>query len=191
LPADSALTEPAETEATLTEAHGTNAAALTRASSCDDVLSRIQSSTIERLIARAEDLRQPPPAYVGEPGVVIDTGEALAPSRPESLSDNPLLAGGDANVAAASPSDFSGTTVQVAGVDEPDVVEADGDYLYVLQGSQLVKLRAWPAAQTETLATVPIEGSPYDMFVSGGKAVVFSSVYRDVGAAPTMDTKYG
>src|SRR5690606_30583540 len=55
-----------------------------------------------------------------------------------------------------------------------------GDHLYVLQGSSLVKLRAWPAEQTQTLAAVAIEGSPYEMFVSDGKAVVFSSVYRDL-----------
>jgi hypothetical protein len=194
LPADSAPTEP-EAEATPAEEQGTNAAALTRATSCDDVLSRIQSSTIERLLVRAEELRQPPSVYAGEPGVVIDTGEALAPqpvsASPESLSDNPLLAGAGSANAGTPDADFSGTTVQVAGVDEPDVIEADGDYLYVLQGSQLVKLRAWPAAQTETLATVAIEGSPYNMFVSGGKAIVFSSVYRDLGAPPVMDPSYG
>jgi hypothetical protein len=193
LPADSAPAEDAqELEATPPAEQGTNAAALTRATSCDAVLTRIQSSTIERLLVRADELRQPPSVYAGEPGVVIDGGEALAPvPAAESAADNPLLSGANASAGPTTDSDFSGTTVQVASVDEPDVVETDGDYLYVLQGSQLVKLRAWPAAQTETLATTPIEGSPYDMFVSGGKAVVFSSVYRDLGASPGMDPNYG
>src|SRR5687767_8333218 len=48
LPADSAPAEHTqEAEAAPVQEHGTNAAALTRATSCDAVLSRIQSSTIE------------------------------------------------------------------------------------------------------------------------------------------------
>src|SRR6187402_356770 len=47
-----------------------NVAALTRATSCDDVLARIQADTIARLVARAEELRHPPEVYAGEPGVV-------------------------------------------------------------------------------------------------------------------------
>src|SRR5690242_16219662 len=52
--------EPASDEP-IAEVHAKNAAALTRATSCDDVLARIHASTIERLTARAEELRQPPP----------------------------------------------------------------------------------------------------------------------------------
>jgi hypothetical protein len=152
------------------EVQGTNAAALTRVASCDDVLERLQQSTIDRLLVRAEELRQPPPVYGGEPGVIVETSEDLAP-----LAPSPMPAGGNpaasanlgADQAAAGPvsdSGFSGTTLQVASVDEPDSIKTDGDFLYVLQGSTLVKLRAWPIGETTTVSTVALEGYPYDMF---------------------------
>lgn len=187
-----------------------NVAALTRATSCDDVLARIQADTIARLVARAEELRHPPEVYAGEPGVVLGGDELLPP--PPTAPTAPTAAGGvalpdsapvpvpadsvnpngsaavDAPVSEPAPGPagegFSDTTVQVHEVDEADVIEADGDYLYVLQGSSLVKVQAWPADQTRTVAAVSIEGSPYEMFVSDGKALVFSTVSRDFSAPP-------
>ncbi len=176
--------------------YGTNASALTRAKSCEEVLATIQDNTVARLIERAEELRQPPPDYYGEPGVVIDTPGMIQPSppaAPETLADNPLLSGGQAPSPTAGPATpvaeggsgfsdtgFSDTTVQVRDVDEADVVKSDGDFLYVIQGNNLVKVRAWPADATETVASVSVEGQPLEMFVRDGKAVVYSSVYRDL-----------
>lgn len=188
LPAEDS--EPSAGESNPAAPQGKNAAALTRATSCEDVLERIQADTIARLVERAEELRQPPEAYTGEPVVVIGGDDVLpppsSPSR-ETLGDNPLLSGGavapESDASLGTPSGgpgFSDTTAQVREVDEADVIKADGDFLYVLQGSSLVKLRAWPADQMQTVAAASIEGSPYDMFVSDGRAVVFSSVSRDL-----------
>ena len=33
---------------------------------------------------------------------------------------------------------YSGTNVQVAGVDEGDIVKTDGTYIYILRGSELI-----------------------------------------------------
>src|SRR5690606_28362716 len=154
---------------------------------------RIQSSTIDRLMARAEELRQPPAVYAGEPGIIVDTGPVLAPPPAREANDpvpGAVFPSGDLDAGSvASAPGFSDTTTQVRDVDEADVIKTDGDYLYVLQGSSLVKLRAWPAEQTQTLSAVAIEGSPYDMFVADGKAVVFSSVYRELGS-PAVDRGY-
>jgi hypothetical protein len=201
LPAEDA--EPAAEDEAPAEEQGSNAAALVRAASCEDVLARIQADTIARLIERAEELRQPPDVYTGDPVVVVGGDEVLPPPvavpsspAPEAAADNPLLAGSatsDSDASGVSGPGFSDTTAQVREVDEADVIKAEGDDLYVLQGSSLVKVRAWPAEQTQTLAAVAIEGSPYDMFVSDGRAVVFSSVNRDLvaEAADTVPGYYG
>ena len=61
---------------------GRNEAALTRVRTCDDVLEQIQASTIARLVERAEQLRQPPEYYYGEPGIVVDDGNMVTPPDP-------------------------------------------------------------------------------------------------------------
>ncbi|UCC28619.1 MAG: beta-propeller domain-containing protein, partial [Candidatus Bathyarchaeota archaeon] len=40
--------------------------------------------------------------------------------------------------------DFSTTNIQVAGVDEADIVKTDGEYLYVLTGGSLLIIKAYP-----------------------------------------------
>ena len=37
---------------------------------------------------------------------------------------------------------YSGTNVQVAGVDEGDIVKNDGTYIYILRGSELIVMQA-------------------------------------------------
>jgi hypothetical protein len=191
LPGEGADSEEPSSDEPAAEAHAKNAAALTRATSCEEVLSRIHASTIERLTARAEELRHPPEYYNGEPGIIVDdaplapppSGEPNNPGAPTPGTDVPEQDVGEPSAGPGDGSGFSDTTGQVRDVDEADVIKTDGDYLYVLQGSSLVKLRAWPAEQTQTLSAVAIEGSPHDMFVSDGKAVVFSSVYGQFGPA--------
>ena len=155
--------EPAADGEAPAEEQGSNAAALVRATSCEDVLARIQTDTIARLIERADELRQPPEVYTGDPVVVVGGDDVLpppavtpAPAAPESAADTPLPSGGAPADSDASGPGFSGTTAQVRDVDEADVIKAEGDDLYVLQGSSLVKVRAWPAEQLQTLAAVAI-----------------------------------
>jgi hypothetical protein len=192
LPSEASPDQPPEFEH-----YGQNAAALTHAVSCEDVLSRIQANAIARLEQRAEELRQPPQYYYGEPGIIVDSGSVLQPppsAQPASgvSPENPLLADAiDAPLALggaeASGPGFSGTTVQVRDVDEADIVKTDGDDLYLLHGGSLVKLRAWPAAATEMLSSTFIEGYPIDMFVHEGKAVVYSQIYGEIGPVDPVD----
>ncbi|MHC4715735.1 MAG: calcium-binding protein, partial [Planctomycetota bacterium] len=51
--------------------------------------------------------------------------------------------------------DFSDTNVQEVGVDEADIVKTDGEYLYVLDGDELVILDAWPADELTELSRTP------------------------------------
>ena len=46
--------------------------------------------------------------------------------------------------AKSSADEFSGTNVQVQGVDEPDIVKNDGEYIYSVVGKKIVIVDAFP-----------------------------------------------
>jgi uncharacterized secreted protein with C-terminal beta-propeller domain len=184
---------------------------LTRATSCDDLLGRVQGTLVSQLEQRAEELRTyqpgiypsngsggvgvalpPAPTTSGPPIDVID-----APSRPATAAPVPAApqaedgssSGAPGNADGNAPSvppkaggAFSTTTVQVKDVDEADIVKADGDLIYLLHGGSLFVLQGWPANATQILASASIEGQPSEMFVRDGKVVVFSNVQTNLAA---------
>ncbi len=70
----------------------------------------------------------------------------------------------------------SETTSQVAGVDEADFVKADNEKIYLLHGTQLKVLRAWPKENLAELGQAAVEGTPSEMFLDGQTLVVYSQV---------------
>jgi len=74
----------------------------------------------------------------------------------------------------AGSDDFSGTNVQVEGVDEADVVKTDGELIYYLRSNgELVISRAFPYANMEVLQRLRISGfSPREMYVDGDDLVL-------------------
>lgn len=88
-----------------------------------------------------------------------------------------------------APPDHSGTNNQVEGVDEADIVKTDGERLYVLSGTSFSIVQAWPASALAVEQSLGLEGSPIEMFVEGGKAVIFAqidgtSIYEAAGVEP-------
>jgi uncharacterized secreted protein with C-terminal beta-propeller domain len=77
----------------------------------------------------------------------------------------------------------SGTNNQVQGVDEADIVQTDGNYLYILTQSDLVIVAAQPAANLAVASKTTIEGYPVAMFLDGTKLSVISQVYPDTGSS--------
>jgi len=64
-----------------------------------------------------------------------------------------------------------------AGANE-DIVDTDGEYLYLLHGPEFIRMTAWPASDLAQLSSFAIEGLPLDMHVTDdGKVVIYSSVY--------------
>ncbi len=72
--------------------------------------------------------------------------------------------------------DYSTTNVQVAGVDEPDIVKTDGTYLYIVSNNTVVIVKAYPAenASIETIVTVGENLTIRNVFISGTRLVIFS-----------------
>jgi uncharacterized secreted protein with C-terminal beta-propeller domain len=79
------------------------------------------------------------------------------------------------------PIDYSTTNIQVDGVDEADIVKSDGKYIYVVSGSQVFIIDAYPAENARILSRIEVDGNPTEIFVNENKLVVlgwgFINVY--------------
>ncbi|MFQ5495142.1 MAG: beta-propeller domain-containing protein [Phycisphaerae bacterium] len=70
--------------------------------------------------------------------------------------------------------DFSQTTIQVEGVDEPDVVKTDGQRLYIIDQSRLRIVDVSDPANIAILADVELEGFGSDIFLHGDRVIALT-----------------
>jgi inhibitor of cysteine peptidase len=69
---------------------------------------------------------------------------------------------------------YSTTNVQVAGVDEPDIVKTDGTYLYVVANQTVYIIKAYPTAEASILSQIRIVNVTINnIFIRGDQLVVF------------------
>ena len=73
---------------------------------------------------------------------------------------------------------FSGTTVQVEGIDEADIVKTDGKYIYYLGKKGLVIVQAGEKP-TQVAAVAPVAVGYRDLYISGNKLVIIVSAWDD------------
>src|SRR3989442_8977892 len=71
----------------------------------------------------------------------------------------PLVPLAATSAAAQSTPSFTGTNVQVQGVDEPDRVKTDGTHLFVSTSNAVTILKAYPPNSTSTLSTIALQNS--------------------------------
>lgn len=76
---------------------------------------------------------------------------------------------------APTSSDYSQTNIQVAGVDEADIVKTDGQYIYSVSGSNIFITKAYPASEAKLLAKIEIKGTPSEIFIDSKNLLVFGS----------------
>src|SRR3989338_966650 len=79
---------------------------------------------------------------------------------------------------ATPSSDYSTTNIQVAGVDEDDIVKNDGKYIYVVSGNNVVIVDAYPAENTKIISQINLS-SVSNIFINGDKLIVFGNEYKD------------
>jgi uncharacterized secreted protein with C-terminal beta-propeller domain len=74
--------------------------------------------------------------------------------------------------------DYSDTNVQVAGVDEADIIKTDGSYIYILAKNSLYLAQAYPPESAQILARVEIpDFIPQELFMDGDRLMVFGTTY--------------
>lgn len=84
--------------------------------------------------------------------------------------------------------EFSETNLQVAGVDEADFIKNDGSNIYMLVGSKFIIIDAWPPENAHIVSEYNIQGTPGKLFVSNGRAVIYSSLEK-MNDYPYYDTE--
>ncbi len=84
----------------------------------------------------------------------------------------------------ASGVPYSQTNVQVAGVDEPDIIKNDNRFIYTISGQNLVIIDAYPAADASVISTHEIADTPRDIFVHGDRLILFSTGTPDPDTYP-------
>jgi len=78
----------------------------------------------------------------------------------------------------SAPAEYSTTNIQVAGVDEADIVKTDGEYLYVVSGSYIYILRAYPANQAVLLSKIELDETyGAQIYVNENKLAVIGNSY--------------
>ena len=77
------------------------------------------------------------------------------------------------SVPAPAASDYSATNIQVAGVDEADIVKTDGEHIYLVSGNRTIIVKAYPAEQAQVLSEIELEGTAIGIFINGDRLVVF------------------
>lgn len=130
------------------------------------------SDQLTRFASEA-DLRArlaPLSAYPSGGEVWLRTGAPVGPAAEQAAGGTDLPA-------------YTGTNVQVAGIDEPDMVKTDGTFLYLAGSEGVSVLRATPAASLAVLATIPLEGRwANGLFLNGNRLVVLASSYGAVAS---------
>ncbi|MFH1500459.1 MAG: beta-propeller domain-containing protein [archaeon] len=90
-------------------------------------------------------------------------------------------AGAAKAVDSSSASEYSTTNIQVEGVDEPDIIKNDGKYIYVVSGSKVIIINAYPADDMEILSEIEFNDSAVrEIFINDDKLIVFSIDYTAV-----------
>jgi uncharacterized secreted protein with C-terminal beta-propeller domain len=70
----------------------------------------------------------------------------------------------------------SPTNIQVAGVDEADIVKTHEGYIYVVSGGRIIILKAYPPEEAEIVSQITLDDAqPLEIFVSGERLAVLGS----------------
>ena len=70
-----------------------------------------------------------------------------------------------------SGSDFSSTNIQVEGVDEIDFVKTDGEYLYVVSGTTVFIVKAYPAEEAAIVSKISVNSSISGLFIAENRLI--------------------
>ncbi|EWG10169.1 beta-propeller domain-containing protein [Cytobacillus firmus] len=84
--------------------------------------------------------------------------------------------------ADSAGTDYSGTNVQVSGIDEADLIKTDGTHIYKISENKVQIIKAVPADKMELESQLTFNGnfSPYQLFIEGSQLIILGHSYKDV-----------
>ncbi len=88
---------------------------------------------------------------------------------------------------------YSTTNIQVAGVDEADLVKNDGTYIYTSSATHLSIVKAYPTSQAQLLSTLSFQGTIQGLYIDGTRLVVLweNYTYTTCQLCPVMGLATG
>jgi len=102
------------------------------------------------------------------------------PSDVDILRNSPEVRG-TLEVASSLKIEYSTTNIQVAGVDEADIVKTDGEHIYLVSGNNVFISKAYPPNKAEVLSKITYSNDTYPVgiFVSsdGDRLAVLGGKY--------------
>ena len=99
--------------------------------------------------------------------------QTMMPLAEGSLMDSGVgLSRGEDSGAAV---DYSTTNVQVAGVDEADLIKTDGKYIYAVAGNKVYVVEAYPTENANIVSSIDFGSQPQNIYLNGNSLVVFGS----------------
>ena len=122
--------------------------------------------------------------YTG--GGIVRNGmfEGVSSSNAADTAQAPAAAATDGKGSTDAPAgesvDYSGTNVQVAGIDEGDIVKTDGKYLYVMDKDSNVRIVKADGENTATVGKIDAEENVWssELFVDGDTLVILATENR-------------
>jgi uncharacterized secreted protein with C-terminal beta-propeller domain len=103
--------------------------------------------------------------------------QASGPARGAWLPSLPGAAFTAPAITAPAPPAFSRTNIQVEGVDEADIVKADGRFIYIAKEHRVLLLNAYPPEQMQVVASLELgELVARELYVSGDRLAVLAEV---------------
>ena len=80
---------------------------------------------------------------------------------------------------AQGSNDYSGTNIQVEGVDEAEIVKTDGMFIYFAKGSEVIIVRAYPVSEAEVVSRINMTNTVQDIYISGDRLIIFTAQFPD------------
>jgi len=77
--------------------------------------------------------------------------------------------------------EYSETTIQVAVVDEADIIKTYDEYIYIVSGGNGTIVKAYPPEEAEALSKISLNGTITGIFINENKLIVFENTNRFYG----------
>jgi inhibitor of cysteine peptidase len=84
--------------------------------------------------------------------------------------------------------DFSTTNIQVEGVDEADIVKTDGEFIYLVSGSDVFIVKAYPPDEARVLSKIKLGQEPEGIFINRNMLVVLEESWKTETLISTCQT---
>ena len=70
---------------------------------------------------------------------------------------------------------YSTTNIQVAGVDEADIVKTDGQFIYLVSGKTVFIVKAYPPEEARVLSKIELDETVVGLFINGDRLIVLGN----------------